>query len=199
MTAGAWTHRLSALATDLQGTGEGTGQPQSGFLLPPDAATGAGAHDTLFYAILGISTFFFVLVVAVMIAFVVKYRRRSADQRTSPNEGNPKLETAWIVIPTIILIAIFVWGVSIYIETSIPPGDSLEIRVTASQWRWNFNYPRAGCVSDELWVPVDKPVRLTMSSTDVIHSLWIPAFRIKRDVLPERYSVVWFEATEQRS
>ena len=89
----------------------------------------------------------------------------------------------------------FVWGFKAYIETSVPPADALEVRVTASQWRWNFQY-RNGCPSDRLVVPVDQPVRLTMTSTDVLHSVYVPAFRVKRDVVPGRYTVLWFEPTE---
>jgi len=166
------------------------------FWLPPSASITTKYVDDLFYFILYLSLFFFVLVIATMIIFVVKYRKRSDHQRTSPIEGNRSLEIAWSLIPTVLLVVICVWGFRGFMGLSVPPRDAIEIRVSAQKWSWSFTYPLDGIVSPELVVPVDQPVKLIMSSQDVIHSFFVPAFRVKRDVLPNRYTVVWFEATE---
>jgi cytochrome c oxidase subunit 2 len=102
----------------------------------------------------------------------------------------------WSVIPGILLLAIFAWGFTAFMRMSTPPGNGLNIRVTAQKWSWSFQYPD-GTISPNLVVPVHMPVRLTMSSVDVLHSLFIPAFRIKRDAVPNRYTVQWFEATTE--
>ncbi len=169
----------------------------SGAILPPDASVTAGAVDPLFYFILGLSALFFTLVVGTMLVFVVKYRRRAGEtRRTSGISGSHKLEILWSVIPAILLVIIFGWGFWGYLQQQVPPGDALEVRVTAKRWNWEFDYPRAGILgSDELVVPEGKAVKMIMSSLDVIHSFYIPAFRIKRDVLPNRYTVTWFQAT----
>lgn len=163
--------------------------------LPAIAGATAEGHDQLFDFLLYLSTFFFVLVVGVMILFVVRYRRKSAGQRTSPLEGSQRLEIIWSVIPTILLVVIFVWGFKGWMDTNVPPADTIDIRVLGKKWSWEFDYPRDGITgSAELVVPVGKPVKLTMSSVDVLHSFYLPGFRIKRDVLPNRYTVMWFEA-----
>jgi len=164
---------------------------------PPLASTGAEAHDKLFDFLLYLSAFFFVLIVAAMILFAIKYRRKRADQRTIPLEGNQRLEIIWSVIPAILLVVIFVWGFRDWMDLNVPPANTIDIRVLGKKWSWEFDYPKDGIQgSGELIVPVNRPVKLTMSSVDVIHSFFIPAFRVKRDVLPNRYSVMWFEATK---
>jgi len=172
------------------------GGPSGGVWMPPAASSEAGKVDDLFYFILYLSIFFFVLVVGAMVYFVIRYRRRSAGQRTSAITHNTKLEVAWAAIPALIMVGLFVWGFKAYMSSSVPPGDAVEIRVTAQRWAWSFDYPKDGINTSELVVPVGRPVKLTMSSVDVIHSFYVPAFRIKRDVLPNRYTVLWFQAEE---
>jgi cytochrome c oxidase subunit 2 len=167
-----------------------------GVWMPESASTVAPRTDALFHFLLALSVFFFVLVVGTMTLFVVKYRRRRPGQRTSPIAGHHKLEVTWAVIPALLLVLLFGWGFRDYIHLAVPPGEALEIRVTAQKWFWTFDYPREGVSSSELAVPVNRPVKLTMSSTDLIHSFFVPAFRIKRDLVPNRYTVAWFEATE---
>lgn len=171
--------------------------------LPEQASTHAQVHDGLFYFIYWLSVFFFVVLMSAMTYFAIKYRRRSKDQRTSPNQGNLKLEIVWSAIPAVLLVVIFYWGFRGYMDYLIPPANSLEVRVVGYKWFWEFRYPNGQTSTNELVVPVDTPVRLVMSSeatspTDpaVIHSFFVPAFRVKRDVLPYRYTVMWFEATE---
>jgi cytochrome c oxidase subunit II len=164
--------------------------------MPESASTAAERHDTLFYFLLYISAVAFILVVGLTILFAIKYRRRKEGQKTSPIEGNRRLEIVWSVIPALFFVALFAWGFREYMSLAVPPADSLDIRVTAQKWAWSFDYPKEGISTNELVVPVGRPIKLTMSSMDVIHSFFVPAFRIKRDVLPNRYTVAWFEATE---
>jgi cytochrome c oxidase subunit II len=165
--------------------------------LPPVAGADAAAHDQLFDFILYLSTFFFLLIVGMIVVFVIKYRRRTENQRTSPIEGNQKLEIVWSVIPAILLVVMFVWGFKGWMAMNVAPAEAIDIRVLGKKWNWEFDYPKDGIqAATELVVPINKPVKLTMSSVDVLHSFYIPAFRTKRDVLPNRYSVLWFEATQ---
>ena len=188
---GSLSHGLTTLVASSDG-----GASQGTFWLPPATAAGAAEIDIVFYYIYWLCVIFFIGIVWAMVHFCWKYRRTSPDQRTHPIKGSHKIEIIWSVIPGILLMSMFFWGFYGFIKASIPPADALEIRGTASQWRWSFNYPSTGCPSDELVVPVDTPIRMRLSSTDVIHSFGIPNFRVKRDILPERYTVVWFEATE---
>ncbi len=165
------------------------------FWMPPQVSTVARGVDWLFNFILAISVFFFILIVVVMVIFVIKYRRREGQQAESSPSHNTALEITWTVIPVIIVIVIFFFGFKGFLDMATPPANAYEILVDAQKWKWSFNYPN-GYVDENLHVPVDRPVRLVMSSADVIHSLYVPAFRIKMDVVPGRYSKVWFEATE---
>ena len=165
------------------------------FWMPPQVSTVARSVDWLFNFILAISVFFFILIVVVMVVFVVKYRRREGQQAESSPSHNTALEITWTVIPVIIVIVIFFFGFKGYLDMATPPANAYEVLVEGQKWKWSFTYPN-GYVDENLHVPVDRPVRLVMSSSDVIHSLYVPAFRIKMDVVPGRYSKAWFEATE---
>lgn len=169
----------------------------SGPWMPEAASAGADEFDAVFLLIFYVSAFFFVLVVGAMTWFVVKFRRRSPDQQVSRSKGNRTIEILWAVIPSGILLVFFLLGFRGYLGMAVPPAHALEVRVIAAQWTWSFDYPKEGINASELVVPVGRPVRLTMSSKDVIHSFFIPAFRIKRDVLPNRYTVTWFSATKR--
>lgn len=165
--------------------------------MPTQASTLAESHDSLFYFIYFTSVVSFVLVVGTTAFFAVKYRRRHEGQRTADIHGNTKLEIAWAAIPTLFLVAMFAWGFWGFLAGAVPPANTIDVRVTAKRWNWEFDYPQAGILgSDELVVPVNVPVKLTMSSLDVIHSFYVPAFRVKKDVIPNRYTVTWFEATQ---
>jgi cytochrome c oxidase subunit 2 len=166
--------------------------------MPTSASTLAESHDPLFYFIYWVSVVSFVAVVGTAAWFAVKYRRRSEGQRTADIHGNTKLEILWATVPAIVLVVLFAWGFWGFMETAIPPAGTIDVRVTAKRWNWEFDYPQAGILgSDELVVPVGQPVKLTMSSVDVIHSFFVPDFRVKRDVVPNRYTVAWFEATKE--
>lgn len=174
-----------------------------GFWMPEQASSVAGDVDALFYFICWLCAIFFVLIVGAMVYFVVKFRRKShliakgAPETSSAIEGNTKLEIAWAVIPGILLIIIFIWGFRGWIALAVPPGEAIEIQVRAKKWLWSFDYRGTGINGvSEITVPVDTPVKLIMSSEDVIHSFFVPAFRVKKDIVPNRYSVTWFTPTK---
>ncbi|MCA9654932.1 MAG: cytochrome c oxidase subunit II [Myxococcales bacterium] len=171
----------------------------------PQASTFAEGTDALYLFIVGISVFFFLLVMAVQAYFMWKYRRLSEDQKTSSITHNGKIEFLWSAIPAVLLVVIFVWGEVDFLKQTVPPNDAVQVRVTGRQWFWTIEYPDYPGVQltssvDEsqvtLMVPKGQPVQLTMTSEDVLHSFYIPAFRIKRDVVPGRYTTLWFEATQ---
>ncbi len=163
--------------------------------LPTDASTLAPEYDSLFNFVLWASVVIFVGVVAAMVWFAYKYRRQSPDERPELVEESKLMEISWVVIPTILVLIVFTWGFRAFIKFGVAPPDAYQVDVRAQQWSWLFTYPD-GTQSSELHVPVDRPVRLKMNSTDVLHSFAVPAFRIKQDVLPNRYSYVWFEPTQ---
>lgn len=163
----------------------------------PEAASGmASSTDTLFDLIMWISIFFMVLITALLLGFVWKYRRRPGVKAERTATHQTSLELLWTVIPTILVVFIFYFGISAYIELRTPPADATEIQVTGQKWNWIFTYPN-GSVSSDLHVPVDEPIRLVMRSEDVIHSLFIPAMRAKMDVVPGKYSKIWFVPSKE--
>lgn len=165
--------------------------------MPEGASTLAPTIDSLFYFVYWASLVIFVGVVVAMIYLAYTYRRESHADRAEVVEENKWVELSWIIAPTILVLIVFVWGFRAFVEVGVAPPDSYEIRVTGQQWLWEFEYPDGTTTTNELHVPVDRPVKLTMSSEDVIHSFFVPAFRVKYDVLPNRYTSVWFEATKE--
>ncbi len=166
------------------------------FWLPEQASTIAAEVDWLFYFVLWASLIIFAGVVTAMIYFAWRYKRRHPEERGQLIEENKLLEISWIVAPTILVLLLFTWGFQTFIKMGTAPPGAYEIRVVGQQWNWKFIYPNGTEVSSVLHVPANRPVRLRMSSTDVIHSFFVPAFRVKQDVLPNRYTSLWFEATE---
>lgn len=158
-------------------------------------STGAAAVDTLYFWILAISIVFFVLIVGLMIAFVARYYARPGHTAENTPHHNNTLEAAWSIFPGFIVLGIFWFGFIGYLDLRTPPENSYEIQVIAKKWNWAFVYPN-GVIDSNLHVPEDQPVKLVMSSDDVLHSLYIPAFRVKMDCVPGRYSTLWFEATD---
>lgn len=169
------------------------GQSEGSFWMPVRATENAGAVDDLFYFIFWICLFFFTLLMAVMVIFAIRYRRRKEGEAVedSPSHNVP-LEVVWTTIPILIVVAIFFFGFQAYLDMATPPEDAYEIQVTGQKWKWSFTYPN-GYIDEFLHVPADRPVTLVMTSEDVIHSMSIPAFRVKQDVVPGRYTRVWFE------
>jgi cytochrome c oxidase subunit II len=183
------SHLLRMLAPAVAGIGTG-----AGFWLPRQGSTTAPEVDALFNAITWISIFFFVLIVVLMIYFVWKYRARAGHTAQHSAVHNTPLEITWTVIPVLIVVWIFWEGFTGFLDLSNPPDNAYEVQVLGQKWNWTFTYAN-GVVSPELHVPVDTDVRLIMTSQDVIHSLYIPDFRIKRDAVPGRYEKEWFHAT----
>lgn len=167
------------------------------FLMPPQASTISGEIDWLFNVILWICSIVTIGVIIAMAYFVKKYGAKSRianEKAEKTSEHNTTLEIAWSVIPLVITIAFFVWGFKGYVNLRTIPRDSLEVQVTAQKWSWLFEH--SGFASAELHVPVNTKVRVIIRSTDVLHALWIPAFRTKMDAVPGRYTDLWFEATQ---
>jgi cytochrome c oxidase subunit 2 len=166
------------------------------FWMPAQASSKAGEIDTVFYVIYWISVFFFAIIVGLMALFIVRYRRKKHDDSVTDQPNHSLgLEITWTAIPVIVSAAIFVLGFQSFMNIATPPRNAYEIQVTGQKWQWFFTYPN-GFVTSELHVPEDQPVKLVMTSEDVVHSLWIPAFRVKKDVVPGRYTQTWFEAQE---
>ena len=161
--------------------------------LPVAATDVAKSWDSLYWFLIWISAFFFVGIVLAMIIFVVKYRK-GVHKNAKYIHGHTGLEIVWTVIPTILLFVIFGWGWKVYKEMTYAPSDAMEIYVVGKQWLWQFVYKNGTSSIGDLYVPINKPVKLVMSSEDVIHSIFIPNFRVKQDVVPGMYTHVWFEA-----
>jgi len=166
--------------------------------LPPGNSTIAGEVDALFYFLVYASIVLFAIVLFGIIFFSLRYRRRAgeAEGTTVSISHNTKLELLWSILPTILVVIVFFWGFDVYLKMNVVPKDAMEIKVTGQKWFWTFDYPEGANTVNELVVPVGKPVKLLMSSKDVIHSFFVPDFRIKMDVLPNRYTITWFEAMD---
>lgn len=171
-------------------------QADETFWLPAQRSTYAHEVDNLFYFILWLSVFFFSLIMGLMVYFVWKYRAREGHTSQPSPIHNTTLEVVWTAIPVILVIIIFYMGFTGFMNIANPPQNAYEINVTGMKWKWLFTYPN-GYVDEKLHVPVNRPIRLVMTSEDVIHSLYIPAFRMKMDVVPGRYHKIWFNATKE--
>ena len=163
-------------------------------MLPAEGSTHAPLVDDLYMFIFWLSVFFFVLIAGLVILFAVKYRRRGPNDRTPNITHHLGLELTWSNIPLFICLGIFFWGFRDYMKATVAPGDAMEINILAEKWIWTFEYPNGLRSLSSLHVPVGKPVRLIMQSKDVLHSFFIPGFRTKMDVLPNRYTEQWFQS-----
>jgi cytochrome c oxidase subunit II len=163
---------------------------------PEQASTIARSVDQLYYFLTAVTLFFTGVIFSIIFYFMIKYRRRSPDERPRAIEGSFPLEVLWTAIPTLIVAVIFVWSSTLYFRNSAPPKGAMEIFVTGRQWMWKVEHPEGQREINELHVPLGRPVKLTMTSEDVIHDFFVPAFRVKKDVLPWRYTTLWFEATK---
>jgi cytochrome c oxidase subunit 2 len=164
--------------------------------LPEQASNFAPDVDTLFTFILLTCMFFVLLVTVLVILAAYKYRRRSPTEIGSRVEGHLVLEIGWTVIPLFIALGMFAWGAVVYVDFRTPPKDTLDIYVIGKQWMWKLQQPNGKKEINELHVPVGRDVKLIMGSEDVIHDFFVPAFRVKMDVVPGRYNTLWFRATK---
>jgi len=164
--------------------------------IPESASTMSWKVDALYFYLSGVTVFFTLLISAILVFFVIRYRRRTPYEIPRPIAGSHKLETLWTVIPFVIAMTMFAWGASVYFEQYSPPKNAIEIYVVGKQWMWKIQHSTGQREINELHIPVGRKVKLIMTTEDVIHDFFVPAFRIKADVVPGRYTSEWFEATK---
>ena len=165
-------------------------------LVPESASTFSWKVDALYFYLSGVTLFFTLLISAVLIFFVIRYRRRTPYEIPRPVAGSHKLETLWTVIPFVIAMTMFGWGARVYFDQYKPPENAMEVYVVGKQWMWKLQHATGQREINELHVPIGRKVKLIMTTEDVIHDFFVPAFRTKADVIPGRYTTIWFEATK---
>ena len=163
-------------------------------VLPPQGSAYASQVDGLYMFLIWLSLFFFLLIAGLAIYSAIRWRHKPGDV-TPHISHNTTLEVTWTIIPLFLVIMIFFWGFKGYLAASVPPGDATEIQITAQKWNWTFEYPDGNRAINELHIPLGKPVKFIMSSQDVIHDFFVPDMRVKHDILPNRYTEVWFTPT----
>ena len=165
-------------------------------LFPEQASTFAPDVDHLTYFLLAVAVFFTVLIFCSIFYLAIRYRRRSDKELPHVQHGGLALEIVWSVIPFGITMVMFTWGASIFFHESRPPDNAMPLYVVAKQWMWKIEHMEGQREINELHIPLGRAVRLTMASEDVIHSFYVPAFRVKQDVVPGKYSTIWFQPTK---
>jgi len=165
-------------------------------LFPESASTMAPRVDALYFFLLGVSVFFGLLIAGLIVYFAIRYHRRTPEQLGARIHGAMSLEIGWTVAPLMLTLVIFVWGASVYFAMAHPPEETLNIYVVGKQWMWKFQHLDGQREINELHVPVGRAVKLITTSEDVIHDFFVPAFRIKADVIPGRYVNIWFQVTK---
>jgi len=165
-------------------------------LFPVQASTVASSVDHLLYFLLAVTTFFSVGIFVSIFYFAVRYRRRSETELPEPIHGALSLEVLWSVIPFGLTMIMFMWGASVFFKVSRPPDDAQQVYVVGKQWMWKMQHMEGQREINELHIPVGQAVKLIMTSEDVIHDFYVPAFRTKADVVPGRYTSEWFKPTK---
>ncbi len=165
-------------------------------LFPEQASTFAWQVDGLYFYLLAITAFFTIGIVAALIFLVIKYREKEKFATGAEIHGSIGLETLWSIIPFIISMTVFLGGAIVYYNQYRTPKDAMEIYVVGKQWMWKLQHQTGQREINELHVPVGRKVKLTMTTEDVLHDFFVPAFRTKMDVVPGRYTTLWFEATK---
>ncbi len=165
---------------------------------PDQASTVAPQVDAIYFALILLSALFAVPVALLIVYFGVRYRRGSQASRASGSAhgGTLKIELAWTVFPALLALGMFTWAATVYYRIERPPAGAVEVYVVGQQWMWKVQHPEGQREINQLHVPVGRPIKLLMTSQDVIHSFYIAAFRVKQDVLPGRYTTIWFQATQ---
>jgi len=166
-------------------------------LMPKANSSYASQVDALYWYLNIVTAFFTILIAVLVVFFCVKYRRRSEDERPEEIHGNNFLEIFWSVVPFLFMLVMFVWGTMLHYKATHPPEDAMEILVTGKQWMWKVQHPNGKREINDLHVPQGRPIQLTITSEDVIHSYYIPVQRLKRDAVPGRYTTYWFEAKDR--
>ena len=165
-------------------------------VFPEQASSFAKDVDALYFFIIAVSSFFALLVATLVIVFGIKYHRRHPGEVGARIEGNLVMELLWSVIPTAIAMVMFGWGASVYYHLRRPPEEAMHIYAVGKQWMWKFQHLEGQREINELHIPVGRPIKITVTSEDVLHSLYFPSFRTKIDAIPGRYMELWFEATK---
>ena len=165
-------------------------------LFPGQASTTASQVDNLYFFLLTITAFFSLLIATLVIVFAVKYRQRSPAAVGARITGSIPLELFWSIVPLGISMVIFAWGANVFFTINRPPDETLQIWAVGKRWMWKFQHIDGQREINELHVPLGRPVKITVTSEDVIHDLYFPAFRVKIDAIPGRYSTLWFNATK---
>jgi cytochrome c oxidase subunit II len=165
-------------------------------LFPDSASSLSGRVDSIAIFLVGMSAFFATLICVLIVVFAIKYRKTATRTRGTPIEGSLALELAWTILPFGLTLVLFVWGAKIYVAEATPPLDATEMTVVGKQWMWKIQHPQGPREINALHLPLGQTVRLTMTSEDVIHSFFVPVFRVKQDVLPGRYTHMWFRPTK---
>jgi cytochrome c oxidase subunit 2 len=163
---------------------------------PQQASVQAGQVDAIYFFLVAVTAFFSLLIAVLVVVFAVKYRRRNDDEIGVAIHGSLPLELLWTFVPLGIVMVMFVWGAKVFFDLYRPPAGAMEIFVVGKQWMWKVQHMEGQREINELHVPVGRPVKLIMGSEDVLHSYFIPAFRVKADVIPGRYVSIWFRATK---
>ncbi len=163
---------------------------------PEQASNFAGHVDALFSYILVTAIFFTVLVTLLAVFAAFRYRRKNASEIGAEIQGNTALEIGWTLIPLILALGMFAWGAVIYVNYRTAPKDTLDIYVIGKQWMWKLQQPTGRKEINELHIPVNRNIKLILGSEDVIHDFYVPAFRVKMDVVPGRYNTMWFRPTK---
>ena len=164
-------------------------------LFPQQASSQAGQVDAIYFFMVAVTAFFGLLIATLIVIFSVKYRRRSDDEVGVAIHGSLALELLWTIIPFFIAMGMFAWGAKVFFDLYRVPAGAMEIFVVGKQWMWKVQHASGQREINELHVPIGRPVKLIMGSEDVLHSYYIPAFRVKADVIPGRYNTMWFKAT----
>jgi cytochrome c oxidase subunit 2 len=164
-------------------------------LFPPQASTSAHNVDALYFALILISLFFIAVVFLPILFFCIKYRQGSSADRSNPSTGSNLIEFGWTTAPTLMGLAVFTWGAIDYFRIERKPANAIDVQVVAKQWMWKLQHAEGKREINELHIPVDQTVALNLISQDVIHSFFVPAFRVKQDVVPGKYTSEWFKAT----
>jgi cytochrome c oxidase subunit 2 len=164
-------------------------------LFPPGASTVAPRVDWLFFFELAVATFFCALIFGLIIHFCIRYQRKHDREIPPKIPGGGLLEWTWTIVPFLIMLVFFFWGADVYTYMKRPPTNALVIHVIGKQWMWEIEHSEGVRENDELHVPIGQPIKLVLASQDVIHDFFIPAFRIKQDVVPGSFSTEWFTAT----
>lgn len=165
-------------------------------LFPEQASSIAQGVDNLYFYLVGVTLFFSILIFLCILVFAIKYRRRSESEIPPQIRSDWRLETTWIVIPLILTLVMFGWGTALYFQTFRTPKGALEIYVVGKQWMWKIQHSNGRREINELHVPIGRDVKLVLASEDVIHSFYLPVFRVKKDAVPGRYATMWFKPTK---